>query len=94
MARPNRRAVFRDPPPLPEGAPEFLDATSRKFYRTEKKNAVVKMAEYDRMPDVVRRVEHAVGNLRVASHLVSQGVRTAEQAEPVVRRMLEARPRS
>lgn len=84
-----RRPVFRDPEPLPWDAPEFLDEKSAKFYAKEQQNAVLKMAQFDRQPAVVRRVEHAVGKLPIAQQLVRQGIRTAEEAEPMVRSMLE-----
>jgi hypothetical protein len=86
-----RRPIFRDPEPLPWDAPEFLDEESAAFYAKEQLNAVLKMAQFDRQPTVVRRVEHAVGKLPIAQMLVRQGVRTPEEAEPIVRAMLEKR---
>lgn len=87
----SRRIRFVDPAPLPEGAPPFLDDTSRKFYAAEQRKARANMREFDRQPAVVRAVEHAVGNVGIARRLVESGYRTAEDAEPVVRKMLERR---
>lgn len=85
-----RRVVFRDPPPLPPGEPAYVDA---EFYHEEKYNAELKMRIFDRQPAVVRSVDQVVGNVNIAQKLVRQGLRSAQEAEPVVRKMLERLPR-
>ena len=86
-----RRMVFRDPEPLPAGAPEFQDEQARQFYLKEQANALLKMAHFDNSSGHVRQVDHVVGNLEVAQNLVRQGVTSARIAEPIVRQMLESR---
>ncbi len=83
---------FRDPPPLAADAPPFSCPEAEAFYGGEKANAELKMALYDRQPPVVRRVDWAVGHVNIARSLVQKGCRTAEQAEPIVRRMLARLP--
>ena len=87
----NQRLV--DPAPLPSDAPQFVDDKARKFYAAEKRKAMGNMREFDRQPAVVRAVENAVGNVQIAQQLVAHGIRSAEEAEPVVRAMLEGRAR-
>jgi hypothetical protein len=94
--RPNRfqrRLALADPPPLSPDAPRFLDEQSRRFYAAEKLKAMGNMLEFDRQSEAVRHVEWVTGKVAIARKLVAQGVRTPEEAEPVVRRMLEQRPR-
>lgn len=57
----------------------------------KKQHAVSKrlMAQYDRLPREVRRVEWVTGKIEIAQRLVASGYTTPEVAEPVVRRMLE-----
>lgn len=80
------RLLRHNPPPLPPTAPAYID---QEFYESEKDGAEQRMREYDRCSKVVRQVDHAVGNTYLARKLVKEGICTAEQAEPVVRAMLE-----
>ena len=80
-------------------APVFIDPLGQdwadmKAWMDGNKQAEISafnMREFDRQPRAVRLVEHAVGNVGIARQLVSRGITTAEDAEPVVRRMLEKR---
>ena len=84
-----RRAMAQwEPEPLPPGSPRFVDAF---FYLTEKPKAEFKMAQFDKQDASVRAVEHVTGNIDVARKLVAKGITNPEQAEPIVRRMLEER---
>jgi hypothetical protein len=69
----------------------LTDAQLIEKMREQTRVSRTNMAEFDRMPVDVRLVEHAVGNLQIARRLASRGIHSAEQAEPVVRRMLEER---
>ncbi len=86
-----KRLIFRDPKPLSPDEPEFADARAALFYLEEQYKAVAKMRDFDRAPAAVRHVDQAVGNLTVARQLVSQGIKTTKEAEPIVREMLGAR---
>jgi len=82
---------FVDPRPLPTDAPAFVDQEAAKFYASEQRKAKANMSEFDQQPPAVRDVERVTGNVGIARRLVAQGVRSADEAEPIVREMLERR---
>jgi hypothetical protein len=86
-----RRVVFRDPEPLPEDAPEWADFQASIEGVRQKEISEWNMRQFDRLPSVTKRVEWATGNIDVAKQLVASGIRTEDEAEPVVRGMLEQR---
>lgn len=89
--RQRRELARRDPDPLPADAPRYRDLQAEIFYRLEKPTAEGKMAQFDKQDASVREVDRVTGNLDVARRLVGQGIRSAAQAEPVVRAILESR---
>lgn len=93
MGRRRRHPPILTVPPLPAGAAPYQDDIAARFYAAEKSKAEYHMREFDRQPRQVRLVEHAVGNVEIARKLVAQGIGSAEEAEPVVREMLERRSR-
>ena len=83
------------PGALPADAPEYQDAEARRFYRQTQPISRRRMEEFDALRPEAREVERVTGNVGIALMLVAEGIRTATEAEPVVRKMLETgtRPR-
>lgn len=94
MTPKRRKRRWRAPDELGPNPLRMTDKQATAKIRDQARTSRQLMAEFDRLPPVVRHVEHAVGNVNIARRLVSRGVTTTEQAEPIVRRMLEDRWKS
>ena len=87
----SRRALFRDPPPLPPGSPDFACPETRDWYFDTKRRAEARMMQFDGCPPERRKIEAAVGVPELAEMFVRQGIYDSEIAEREYRRMAAPR---
>jgi hypothetical protein len=69
----NRRSLFRDPPPLPEGAPEYASAFTRKRALEDQRLAKAKMMEFDRQEPEVREMMTVAFSMADALYALERG---------------------